>query len=99
MPNIRFNTQLHNKGPIGPGESQPWFSTGLGEDEVIVITAVAASLGPGMKQSDTLAVEKVRVETTLDELSDPSRRVHYSVKNVGASTIEHYVINVAILSP
>jgi hypothetical protein len=101
MPSIRFNTQLTNENPLGPGQSHSWYSDGLGDREVVVITAVAASHGPGVAGyiSDTLAVEKVRVETALDKQSDPTRKVWYQVRNVGASTIDRYVINVAFLSP
>jgi hypothetical protein len=101
MPSIRFNSQMTNKDPLGPGLAHGWVSRGLQEQEVVVITATAFSHGTGASAyaSEVLAVENVRVETTLDKEGDPTRNVWFQVRNAGASTVERYGVNVAFLSP
>ena len=94
MPSIRFNSQMTNKDPLGPGLAHGWVSWGLHEKEVVLITATAFS-----HASEVLAVENVRVETTLDKEGDPTRNVWFQVRNAGASTVERYGVNVAFLSP
>lgn len=94
-PKLKFSEQQSNKDPISPGDVQDWFDFNGPKDSkgAWLISAFPKNIFGG-GQSDTLQIEDVRSETTRDEFEDPTHKLHFRVRNVGATTINEYFVNV-----
>ena len=91
---VAFTVQFATADPLAPGAISSWVMQSIGDKASVAVTAIPGNV------AGVLAVENLRTTRGSDAFGDPLvRRVLCNVRNVGISTVTHYVVNYSVMTP
>ena len=91
---VSFTIQFVSPGPLAPGAASSFTMHSISDKASVAVTAIPGNVG------GVLAVENLRTTRQNDQFGDPLRRtVLCNVRNVGISSVPHYVVNYSVMTP